>query len=352
MLMLDQVRENELINSLAKLFPRSPLQVNLLHGSDSEMIRIPGAGGQILAATIDTIAEEIRTGLYADPWLIGWMTVMVNMSDLAAVGASVLGILVSEILPADLPDESRERLQRGILDACSACGTFVLGGDTNTGSPLTTGGCALGLLPEGPALSRTQCVAGDFLYATGHVGDGNAFAASRLIAKTPLPYTYKPIARLREGSLLRRFASCCMDSSDGVLATLDQLMRLNRFGFSLGNRWEAALSVQSVRTSRVLGIPSWLFLAGEHGEFELIFTIPPSRDKAFLQEAASIGWAPLRLGEVIPALEIRLVLYDCESAIDTAEIRNLGSSTLGSVEKYMKSLLEIDFRLRQGRTIV
>lgn len=304
----------------------------------------------MLAATIDTIAEEIRTGLYSDPWLIGWMTVMVNMSDLAAVGATPLGILVSEILPSDLSGESRERLQQGILDACSACGTFVLGGDTNIGSPLSTGGCALGLLPEGAALSRTQCAEGDLLYASGQVGDGNAFAASRLIAKPPLPYTYRPVARLREGSLVRRFASCCMDSSDGVLATLDQLMRLNGCGFSVGNGWESTLSVHSARASQELGIPPWLFLAGEHGEFELIFTIPPSRDKDFLQEAAGIGWAPVCLGEVVPALEISMVLYGRDLAINTTEIRNLGSSGVGSVEKYMKSLLEFDFQLRQGRT--
>jgi thiamine-monophosphate kinase len=349
--MLDHVRENELINSLAKKFPRSPLQVNLLHGSDSEILRIPGAGGQMLAATIDTIAEEIRTGLYEDPWLIGWMTVMVNMSDLAAVGATPLGILVSEILPADLPGERREMLQRGILDACSTCGTFVLGGDTNIGSPLTAGACALGLLPEGTALSRTQCAEGDLLYASGRVGDGNAFAASRLIANPPLPCTYRPVARLREGSLVRRFASCCMDSSDGVLATLDQLMRLNGRGFSLGDRWGAALSVSSARISNELGIPPWIFLAGEHGEFELIFTVPPSRERAFLREAAGIGWTPVRLGEVALTPEIRMVLYDTDVAIDTAELRNLGSTSPGSVEKYMKSLLEIDFRLRQGRTI-
>jgi thiamine-monophosphate kinase len=352
MLMLDRIRENELINSLAKIFPRSPYQVNALHGSDSEIIRIPGASGQTLAATIDTIAEEIRTGLYTDPWLIGWMTVMVNMSDLAAVGASPIGILVSEIIPPDFSAESRERLQKGILDACTACGTFVLGGDTNAGSPLSTGGCGLGLLPEGSLLSRTECAKGDRLYTSGYLGDGNAFAASRLIAKTPLPYTYQPVARLREGSVVRHFASCCMDSSDGVLATLDQLMRLNGCGFSLGNVWEKALSPQSVRTSLELGIPPWLLLAGEHGEFELIFTIPPSREKAFLDEAANIGWAPLRLGDVIPTPEIRMFLYDYEFAIDTEEIRNLGSSSLGPIEKYLKSLLEIDFRLRQGRTIV
>jgi thiamine-monophosphate kinase len=345
--MLDQIQENALIDSLTKALPRSPLQLNRIHGSDSEIIRIPGPNGGILAATVDTIAEEIRIGLYDDPWLIGWMTVMVNLSDLAAVGATPLGILISEILPADLPHESLEKIQRGILDACTACGTFVLGGDTNIGSPLTTTGCALGILPQGTSLSRTQCSPGDLLYASGHLGDGNAFAASRLISGKTIPFDYRPAARLPEGKLIARYGSSCMDSSDGVLATLDQLMRLNRCGFWLGKLWQAALSERSGKMADSVGFPRWLFLAGEHGEFELVFTIPRSHDKEFLEEAGSAGWTPVRLGEVVSEQEIRMVLEEKELAIDTAEIRNLGTSSSGNVQNYVNSLLSIDARLRQ-----
>ena len=61
------------------------------------------------------------------------MSVIVNMSDLAAVGASPIGIVISQILSKDFSDDFLLKLQNGINDACKKCGTFVLGGDTNFG---------------------------------------------------------------------------------------------------------------------------------------------------------------------------------------------------------------------------
>ena len=93
--MLNQILENSSIKNLVKIFSRSPLQQNRLHESDAELINLPGTN-ITLAITMDSIVEEIEAGLYTDPYLIGWMTVMVNASDLAAVGAKPLGILINE----------------------------------------------------------------------------------------------------------------------------------------------------------------------------------------------------------------------------------------------------------------
>jgi thiamine-monophosphate kinase len=283
--MLDQIRENVIIDRLTGGFPRSPLQLNRVHTSDSEIVRFPGTGGRVLAATMDTISEEILTGLYADPWLIGWMAVMVNMSDLAAVGAAPLGILISETFQADLPEETMLRIQQGIKEACTICETFVLGGDTNFGSSTAISGCALGILQEGGVLSRIGCKPGDALYTSGYLGDGNAYAAEKLIAGVSPSTPYKPLAQLRQGRMLVHYASCCMDTSDGALATLDELMRLNGCGFSLGENWLRALSGASRTVAAALHIPEWLFLAGEHGEFELIFTVSREKEQELLERA-------------------------------------------------------------------
>ena len=350
--MLSDIRENAIIDQLTSALPRSPLHLNKVHESDSEIVRIPGSDGRILAATIDTISEEILAGLYSDPWLIGWMAVMVNMSDLAAVGAAPLGILISETLQPDIPKDNMMRMQQGIRDACGACGTFVLGGDTNFGPSITVSGCALGILEEGNLLSRTGCKTGDALYTSGYLGGGNAFAAQRLIAGISAQGSYRPIARLREGQMLVHYASCCMDTSDGALATLDELMRLNGCGFSLGKRWGKALSEFSIKTAGTMHIPEWLFLAGEHGEFELIFTVPRENEPEFLLRAQSMGWYPIELGEVIAVQQVRLVLNQKEIPLDTGEIRNLGASGSRNIEQYLKSLLAIDTRLGEERTTV
>ncbi|MCK7517212.1 MAG: AIR synthase related protein [Ignavibacteriales bacterium] len=177
---IKDIIENKIINDLTKSFIRSPKQLNKVHETDAEIIELENSPYD-LAITIDTISEEIKTGLYSDPYQIGWMSVMVNMSDLAAVGASPLGIVISQILPKDISDDFLSKLQNGINDACIKCGTFVLGGDTNFGDELIISGCAIGTVEKGKYLKRVGCKAGDKIYVTGKVGTGNAFAAQKLL---------------------------------------------------------------------------------------------------------------------------------------------------------------------------
>jgi len=130
MYQLNQILENKIINNLISGFERCPHQLNKPHESDAEIIQFENMQ---LAVTTDSISEEISRGLYDDPYLIGWMIVTVNISDLAAVGATPIGILISEIIPNDFSDEKLQLMQKGISDACQEYNTFVLGGDTNEG---------------------------------------------------------------------------------------------------------------------------------------------------------------------------------------------------------------------------
>ncbi len=345
--MLTAVAENAFIRRLVSGLPRSPLQLNRLQESDAEILTVPGTDGIRLAITVDTLAEEIRTGLYAEPWLIGWMTVTASLSDLAAVGAMPLGILVAETIPPTCPDTFLRRMQAGIADACRACGTSVLGGDTNSGEALSLTGCALGLLVDGNALTRVGCAPGETLFASGPIGSGNAFALAQLICQPASPTPYRANARVVEGQMLRPFATACMDTSDGLLATLDQLMRLNGTGFALESGWPEALDGSSRDLLRACGLPEWLLLAGPHGEFELLFTIPPEREQRFLVEASRHGWHPLRLGGVIPEAEIRLATPEGDVALDTGAIRNLAPPAGGDFSTYLNALRAIGERRPQ-----
>jgi thiamine-monophosphate kinase len=129
-------------------------------------------------------------------------------------------------------------------------------------------------------------------------------------------------------------------------------MRLNECGFSLAERWRKALSELAITTAGAMHIPEWLFLAGEHGEFELIFTVPRETEPEFLVRAQSASWSPIALGEVIEIQQVRIALYKKELPLDTGEIRNLGASGSRNIEQYLKSLLAIDKRLGKERTTV
>jgi len=340
------ILENQTVERLARTFRRSPCQMNRMNESDAEIIRL-GDTGVTLAITTDSIVEEIASGLYEAPYVIGWMAAMVNFSDLAAVGAAPAGLLIAETLPPDLTDDFISELQRGIEEGCRACGSFVLGGDTNFGNGLELTGCAVGVIDDGKPLSRAGCRPGQSLYCSGPLGNGNAFAISRFVsprARSP----FFPRARIREGQLLRGLATACMDTSDGALATLDQLMRVNDVGFRLGGCWRNALGAKAEETAHQASIPSWLLLAGQHGEFELLFTVAPDHEEELLRRAASVAWHPIRLGAVVSRPEISLEVYGKDTLIDTARMRNAAFTQHDNVKVYIQDLLHIDGELQKG----
>ncbi len=345
---LNEISENKLINSLIAGFDRSPDQLNRTHESDAEIIRF---GDINLALTTDSISEEICTGLYDDPYLIGWMIVTVNMSDLAAVGASPVGILISEIIPRDYSPEKLMILQKGISDACRKYNTYVMGGDTNEGESLVLTGTAIGRTDSKKYSSRRGCRSGDILFSSGKLGDGNAYAVSKLIPGSD-SFSYQPEARMTAGRVISNYASACMDSSDGLIATIDQLMRLNDAGFELNPEWKEAITSNALNFASNLNIPPWLLLAGQHGEFELIFTIPPKLKNPFLKNASANGFQPIELGAAINNTELKIPLYGNTVQIDTKFIRNLPDQTPGDVNLYLKILLEYDFQLKNKLTPV
>lgn len=363
------VHENDLIEELTKGFKRSPIQLNRRQEADAEIVLLPSSPDCLLAVTTDSLSEEITSGLYEDPYLAGWMTVMANLSDLAAVGASPLGLLVSEILPANLDRRAIGQLQKGIQDACELCGTHVLGGDTNSGERLVLTGTAFGVCFGRTYLSRTGCKPGDLLFATGHLGGGNAFAL-RLFSdavQSCLPFSardravgppsatgsggaqlYRPQARLREGESLCGIATACMDTSDGVIATLDQLMRLNRCGFEVTDQWESLLDPLVRAEFESHGLPAWTALAGQHGEFELLFTVAPSDREILMGMSSKAGWKPLELGTVAAGRETILPLDGFDVALDTAYLRNLPSQCGSDISSYVRALFEYDMNIQKG----
>lgn len=340
---LNSIIENENINKLISSFGKSPIQLNKPHEADAEIIQL---GDFKLAITTDSISEEILTGLYDDPYLIGWMIVTVNMSDLAAVGASPLGILISEIIPPNSEENKIKELQRGISEACKAYNTFVLGGDTNGGKELILSGTAIGIIKNKKLITRLGCKAGDILYLTGKAGIGNAYAISKLISLTDSAISYKPVARLLQSDLLNKYATCCMDTSDGLISTLDQLMRLNNIGFELRKGWEKIVDETALEVANCASLSPWLLLAGQHGEFELIFSIADHLNKQFLDEALSKGFKPIELGKVIPDNKIKINIYSDLHSIDTTLIRNLLSKANGDINHYLRMLLEYDSQLK------
>lgn len=334
--------ENVFLKQLSGLFRRSPDQVNQVLESDAELVRLPD--GSILAVTTDCIAEEIDTGLYNDPAHIGWMTVVVNLSDLAAVGATPLGLLLSESLPAGFPPEKLQSVQQGISEACSATGVFVLGGDTNQSTSWQMGGTALGLIPASePIIQRKGAGVGDVLYGSGPMGLGSAFAFQVLMGSGGAVVPYRPLPRLKEGALVRRTGSACIDTSDGFFHALSNLMEINQIGFQLDTALSAMTHPTALLISRTKQLPAWVFLAGPHGEFELLFTIPEKNEPFFLESAEKMNWKPLRIGVCVAEQHCSLLGTDGRYfPVEAIKIANTFMESGGDPQRFLTQLLTFE----------
>lgn len=334
--------ENVFLRQLSGLFRRSPDQVNQVLESDAELVRLPD--GSILAVTTDCIAEEIDTGLYNDPTHIGWMTVVVNLSDLAAVGASPLGLLLSESLPKDFPSEKLLAVQQGISEACTATGVFVLGGDTNQSASWQMGGTAIGLIPASePIIQRKGAGTGDALYCSGPMGLGSAYAFQVLLGSGEAVVPYRPLPRLQEGILVRQFGSACIDTSDGFFHALSNLMEVNQVGFQIDMPLSGMAHQNVLHISKAKQLPTWIFLAGPHGEFELLFSIPQKNESDFLKSAKKMNWEPFRIGVCTAEQTCSLRATDGRYfSVDAIKIANAFMESGGEPQRFLTQLLTFE----------
>ena len=179
-----------------------------------------------LVLTHDTIAEGVHFLPFDPPASVGWKLIAVNLSDLAAKGASPRAALLGMAIGDEDWDEA---FLDGIEAACESYGVNLIGGDTIAlpeGAPRVLGLTAIGLAGERtPARSGGR--PGDLLWVVGTLGDsaaGLAQLSTDAKATGALVDQYRrPVPLLAAGQVLAREASAMMDVSDGLLLDLSRL---------------------------------------------------------------------------------------------------------------------------------
>ena len=335
---MNAVFENRLLSGWARLLPRGRQQLGAIHESDCELV--PLGDGRLLALTVDAVDEELDVGLYRSATTAGRMAAVASLSDLAAVGADPIGLLLSVSLPREDAESVQMCIGEGVAAACAGAGTFVLGGDTSEASALRIACVGVGTVPEGGVLRRVGLRPGDRRFASGRLGTGAALAAVKLLGIEATDFDeqfFAPPCRIAHGRALRHVASACIDTSDGLIAAVDQLARINGVAVHLAPDLSALLAPSVAEVRRSLGIGAFPLLAAAHGEFELVFGVPPGRLAVLADVARALDWSPIALGSVRDGEG----LYVGDASIDGAKIRNLLRESGGDLQRYVASLVTL-----------
>jgi thiamine-monophosphate kinase len=224
---------------------------------------------------------------------IGHKALAVNLSDLAAMGATPCVSLLSLALPADFPLSDFDALLDGYLALSASSGTALVGGNlTRSPGPLIVDVTAIGSVGHRHVLTRTGARKGDELYVTGAIGAAAAGLAMRHAGRTRdglddaracIERYERPEPRLRCGRIVGRThaASAAIDLSDGFS---DAAWRLADGG-NVGLVVDAAalpIAVGAAAWARDMGQDPIGFALASGEDYELAFAVPTRRRSRFL----------------------------------------------------------------------
>jgi len=291
---------------IARFFDRGPARrAELGLGDDCALLR-PQAPASTLAVTTDMLVGGRHFLEDTDPEGLGHKVLAVNLSDLAAMGASPLAFTLAIALPrAD--EQWLTAFARGLFAIADRFDCELIGGDTTRG-PLNLCVTAFGELPAGAALRRDRAEPGDDLWVSGELG-GAALALHRIAegrASAPqnaaLRRLERPEPRVALGIALRYLARAAIDLSDGLLGDLGHICERSRVGAQID--WPAVPVAEGI-ASLPPSLRAELALGGGD-DYELLFTAAPQNRDAIDALGRSQGLPLARIGRIVAGAGVRV----------------------------------------------
>jgi thiamine-monophosphate kinase len=300
--------ESDLIERFFRDLGAARADVVLGIGDDAALLRVPA--GFELALTTDALIEGVHFLPGSPARSLGHRALAVNLSDIAAMGASPSWALLS----LNLPEADERWLQSfadGFGELARSQGVALVGGNMSRGALSITVQLA-GVLPAGEALRRDGAGHGDALYVSGSVGDAAAGLGrlQGLLSATPEAGSYLqrrfefPSPRVELGAGLRGLASACIDVSDGLYQDAQRLLLASGCG--------AVIELERLPISgalrETLGESAWKQALAGGEDYELCFSAPPAAAGAITALAQRTGVAISRIGTLGEGAGIELKL--------------------------------------------
>jgi thiamine-monophosphate kinase len=259
------------------------------------------ASNDALVIAIDTLVDGVHFPPTTDVEDIAYKALAVNLSDLAAMGATpVSGVYV--LATNQQNQQWTQAFDTAIKRFAEAVEMQITGTTTRLGS-LSVSVQVFGDVPGDSYLSRAGARTGDAVMVTGTLGDaglGLALVQGR-VGATAADERYlrgrlnRPTPRLREARVLRDVASAAIDVSDGLLADLGHILEQSRCGATL-TAAAVPLSESAVRFAGPDGALESALSAGD--DYELCFTCSPHSVESIQRQLASIGGKATLIGHI------------------------------------------------------
>lgn len=242
--------------------------------------------GMQLVSCVDTLVAGRHFPLNTSAHAIGWKSVAVNLSDLAAMGATAHSILLALSLPK-IEDDWLAEFSRGVADCCKTYNVQLIGGDTTQSPTLTISITALGWIKTAQAILRSGAKVGDLIVVSGEIGSA-AYALRHPSSALQATLDY-PQPQLALGHSLVGFASSMIDISDGLAQDLGHILSASQLGavIRLDQMPIADELAQLTVEQRFNDV-----LAGGD-DYQLCFTISPDHFQRWQAQSAQSGVPPV-----------------------------------------------------------
>ncbi|MCG6200457.1 thiamine-phosphate kinase [Psychromonas antarctica] len=246
-------------------------------GDDCAILDLPD--GHHLAVSTDTLVGDVHFFADVDPYRLGCKALAVNLSDLAAMGATPKWVSLAITLPeVDAPWLAE--FSRGFFEIADKFNVSLVGGDTTKG-PLSITVSVKGIIPRGQALQRDHAVVGDLICVSGHLGDAGLGLACKLkkitAAKDRVFINALELTepRIELGILLRGLASSCIDLSDGLTQDLKHILMASHCSAKLDlERLPLSDSLrEEVQIGTLNQYAAYQYALTGGDDYELLFTI-------------------------------------------------------------------------------
>ena len=247
-------------------------------GDDAAVVEVPD--NKQLVVTTDTLISGVHFPEQTPAHAIGYKSLAVNLSDLAAMGATPAWFTLAISLP-EYNDQWLAEFSEGLKQLAIDTGIVLIGGDTTKGS-LSISISAMGLVNQESLLLRSSAKHGDAIYVTGTLGDAAAGlvmlndAITRADESCINKLNY-PQPRNHEIQLICKYVNACLDISDGFLADLSHILKASTVGAIINlNSIPLSLSLKKMDREKAM---RYALTGGD--DYELLFTVSADNQLKF-----------------------------------------------------------------------